>query len=61
MLAQLLNNWNNDETIGSNHDEEDNPDTELPKTENLKESFAIDAEVIKGIQAQTASLAQRDD
>ena len=55
MLVQLLNNQNNDETTGSNHDEEQNPDTEPPKTEKSKESFALDADVIKGIQTQIAS------
>jgi len=40
-------------------DEEENSDTEPPKTEKSKESFAIDADVIKGIQAQIASLTQR--
>jgi len=39
MLAQLLNNLNNDETISSNHDEEENPHTELPKTEKVKGKF----------------------
>ena len=61
MLAQLLNNRNNDETIGSNHDEKENTDTEPPKTEKSKGSSAIDADVIKGIQAQIASLTQRDE
>ena len=32
-----------------------------PKTEKSKESSSIDAEVLKGIQAQIASLAQRDE
>ena len=31
------------------------------KTEKSKESSSIDAEVIKGIQAQITSLAQRDE
>jgi len=34
---------------------------EPPKTEKSKESFAIDADVIKGIHAQITSLAQRDE
>jgi len=51
MLAQLLSNQNNDETIDNNHDEEKNPNAEPPKTEKSKGSFIIDADVIKGIQA----------
>jgi len=34
---------------------------EHPKTKKSKESSSNDAEVIKGIQAQIASLAQRDE
>ena len=60
MLVQFLNNQNNDDTTGSNHEEEENPDNELPKTEK-KENSAIDVNVIKGIQAQVASLTQRDE
>ena len=37
------------------------PDNEHLKTEKSKGSFIIDAGVIKGIQAQIASLAQRDE
>ena len=59
MLAQLLTNQNNND-IGSNHNEERNDD-ERPKTEKSKESSSIDVEVIKGIQVQIASLAQRDE
>ena len=61
MLMQLLNNRSNDETTDSNHDEEENADTEPPKTEKLKGSSTIDADVIEGIQAQIASLTQRDE
>jgi len=61
MLAQFLNNRNNDNTTGSNHDEGENLNNEPPKTEKSKESFTIDADVIKGIQAHIASLAQRDE
>ena len=50
MLAQLLNNRNNDETTNRNHDEEKNADTEPPQTEKSKESSTIDVDVIKGIQ-----------
>ena len=32
-----------------------------PKTEKSKESSSMDAEVLKGIQAQIASLTQRDE
>ena len=60
MLAQLLTNQNNNDT-GSNHDEAEYHSDEQPKTEKLKESSSIDAEVLKGIQAQIASLAQRDE
>ena len=59
MLAQLLVNRNIKDT-DSNHDEEYNND-ERPKMEKSKESSSIDAEVIKNIQAQIASLAQRDE
>ena len=44
-------------TISSNHDEDENLNNETPKTEKSKESYAIDVDVIKGIQAQIASLA----
>ena len=60
MLAQLLTNWNNNDTEG-NHNGEEHNDDEWPKTEKTKESSSIDAEVIKGIQAQIASVAQRDE
>ena len=55
MLAQLLINQNTNNT-GSNHNEEGHHDDERPKTEKSKESSSIDVEVIKGIQAQIASL-----
>ena len=60
MLAPLLNNWNNNDT-GSNHDEEEHLSNEQPRTEKSKEGSSLDAEVLKGIQAQIASLAQRDE
>ena len=60
ILAQFLNNQNNNET-SSNPDEEENLNNEYPKTENSKRSSSIDANVIKGIQAQIASLSQRDE
>ena len=60
MLAQLLNNWNNNDT-GSNHDEEEHLSNEQLKTEKSKENSSLDAEVLKGIQAQITSLAQRDE
>jgi len=61
LLAQVLNNQNNDET-GSHHNEEENHNNnEPPKTEQSKEGSSIDAEVIKDIQAQIASLIQRDE
>ena len=59
MLAQLLTNQNNNVTR-SNHNEEHNDD-EWPNTEKSKGSSSIDDEVIKGIQAQIAFLAQRDE
>ena len=58
MLAQLLTNRNNNDT-GSNHNKEEHHNDEQPKTE--KESFSMNAEVFKGIQAQLASLAKRDE
>ena len=60
MLAQFLVNRNTKDT-GSNRDEEENNNDEHPKTENSKKIFSIDADVIKGIQTQIASLAQRDE
>jgi len=59
MLAQLLTNRNNNDT-GSNHNEEEHHNDEQPKTERSKESFSMDAEVLSGIQAQIASLTQRE-
>ena len=59
ILAQLLTYRNNDNTTGSNHVNEENNNNESPKTDYSKEGSSIDAEVIKGIQAQVASLAQR--
>jgi len=61
MLAQFLNNRNNDNTISSNHDEEKNLNNEPPITKKSKGSFTIDTDVIKGIQTQIASLTQRDE
>jgi len=55
MSAQLLTNQNASDS-GSNHNEEEYNDDEHPKNEKSKESFSIDAEVIKDIQAQIASL-----
>jgi len=60
MLAQLLANWNTNDT-GSNYSEKKHNDDERPKAEKSKESSSIDVEIIKGIQAQIASLAQRDE
>ena len=60
MLAQLLTNRNNNDT-GNNHNDEEYNDDEQLKTEKSKESSSVDAEVLKGIQAQIASLAQRDE
>jgi len=60
MLAQLLINWNANDA-GSNHNEEEHNDDERLKAEKSKKSYSIDTEVIKGIQAQIASLTQRDE
>ena len=57
MLTQLLTSRNNNDTW-SNHNEEEHNDGEQPKTEKSKESSSIDAEVLKGIQAQIASLSR---
>jgi len=48
MLTELLTNQNINDT-GSNHNVEEYNDNERPKTEKSKESFSIDAEVIKDI------------
>ena len=61
ILIQLLTNWNIDNTTGSNHKNEGNINNEPPKTDHSKEGSSIDTKVIKGIQAQIASPAQRDD
>ena len=60
MLTQLLTNQNTNDTDNNHNDEEHNNDERL-KTEKSKESSSIDAEVIKGIQDQIASLTQRDE
>jgi len=52
--------WNTNET-DSNRDEEQHNNNEHLKTEKSKESFSIDTEVIKAIQAQIAFLVQRDE
>jgi len=57
MLAQLLNNRNNDET-GNHPNEEGNLNNEPPETEQSKEGSSINVDVIKGIQGQIASLTQ---
>ena len=54
MLAQLLNNQNNNDT-GSSHDEEEHLSNDQPKTEKFKEGSSLDVEVLKGLQAQIAS------
>ena len=59
MLAQLLINRNNNDNV-SNQNEENNND-EPPKIDHSKEGSSIDTEVIKGIEAQIASLAQRNE
>ena len=61
MLAHLLTNQSNNDTIGSHHDEEETLNNEPPKIEKSKKSFSTDVDVIKGIQAQMASLSQQDE
>jgi len=56
MFAQLLTNWNKNDA-GSNHNEEEHNEDEQLKIEKSRESSSIDAEVLKGIQTQIASLA----
>jgi len=51
----------NTKDTGSNNDEEEHNNDEYLKTRKSKERFSIDAEVINSIQAQIASLTQRDD
>ena len=55
MLARLLSN-RNDNDARSNHDEEEHFSNEQPKMEKSKEGSSLDAEVLKGLQAQIASL-----
>ena len=58
MLTQLLENWSTNNTTSY---EEENLDNEPLKSEQSKEGSSVDADVIKGIQAQIASLTQRDE
>ena len=60
-FAQFLNDWNNDNTTASNRDEDDNLNNKHPKIEKSKGSSSIDVDIIKVIQAQIASLTQRDE
>jgi len=60
MLAQLLTNRNNNDTE-SNHNKEEHHSDEQPKTKKSKKNSSMHAEVLKGIQAQIASLTQRDE
>ena len=60
MLAQLLINRNNNDA-GSDHNEEEHHSNEQPKTVKSKESSSMDAEVLKGIQAQIAFLTHKDE
>jgi len=41
MLAQLLNNRNNDENTASNHDKEENADMEPPRLKSQKEVLQL--------------------
>ena len=60
MFAQLFFNRNTNDS-GSNHNEDEHNDNERPKADKSKKSSSIDADNIKGIQSQIASLAQRDE
>ena len=60
ILAQLLTNRNNDNTTSTIHENVENNNNESPKIDHSKK-LSIDDEVIKGIQAQITSLAQRDE
>jgi len=60
MLVQLTNR-NNDETSDNHDQEEENLNKGTEEDEHSKETSSIDVEVIKGIQAQITSLAQRDE
>ena len=60
MLAQLLVCRNINDT-GSNRNEEEYNNDEHSKTEKSKKNSSTNAEVIKGIQAQIASLAQSEE
>ena len=55
MLTQLLINTK------SNQNEKEHHNDEQPKTEKSKKSSSMDVEVLKGIQAQIASLTQKDE
>ena len=46
MLAQLLVNWNSDDTSGNRNEKEYNND-EHPKIEKSKKSSSVDVEIIK--------------
>jgi len=60
MFSWLMTYQNNKENFDNSEREEEN---RTPENKNTKESSSspIDAEVIKGIQAQIASLTQRDE
>ena len=60
MLTQLMTDQNNEKNSDNNEREEENRTSE---NKNAKESSSssINIEIIKGIQAQIASLAQRDE
>ena len=61
MLSKILTNRNNQETSGKHDREEENLNKETLENKHSKESSSIDAKVIKDIQAQIASLTQRDE
>ena len=61
MLNQLLTHRNNYDTGSNPEEEEHNNNTEHPKKEKSKEGSSLDTDVLKGIQAQIASLMQWDE
>jgi len=61
MLNQLLTSQHNNDTSSKHEEEEHNNNTEPPKTERSKKGSSLDADVLKGIQAQVASLIHRDE
>ena len=59
MLSQLMKSRNDEDDSDNCDQEEENHRDE--KEKHSKGSSSIDAEVIKGIQSQIVTLAQRDE